>query len=351
MQENIELYRTKIDKIDRAVIELLAERKRLSEDIIRAKHEMNMPTEDLERENEIITRLQQHAKDTLAPEFVMEIYRNIFRSAKAAFEEKKVCENEIFKEIKAKKILIAGPCAVESSEQIHTIAKELSECGVKYLRGGTFKPRTSPDSFQGLGMPGIVFLDRAAKAYGMYSVSEITGVYQLEQGFSKVDILQIGSRNAMNFELLKAVGRYTAAEQKPIILKRGFWMTIREFLAAAEYIRSAGNGSVILCLRGIRTFEQIDSEFRFTPDLASIQEIKKLSDLPVIFDPSHSAGKAEFVLPLAKAAIDLGADGIIAEAHNKPDCALSDAKQCVLPSEIGKLAQYIENVNRANQAK
>ena len=346
MKKTIEINRNKIDKIDRAVIELLAERRRLSETLIKAKRELQLPVEDLERENCILNRLQELAKDKLAPEFVIEIYKTIFKNAKSPFVEPIFRINSIFQEMKKGKFLIAGPCAVESKEQITDIAKQLSEYGIKYLRGGTFKPRTSPDSFQGIGEPALNYLSNAAHENGMYSVSEITAVYQLEQGFDQVDVLQIGSRNAMNFELLKAIGRYTAHEQKPIILKRGFWATINEFLAAAEYIQNAGNNSVILCLRGIRTFEQIDSEFRFTPDLASILELKNRTDLPVIFDPSHSAGQAKYVVQIAKAALNLGADGIIAEAHNRPECALSDAKQCLLPSQMAEIAQYIDELNK-----
>lgn len=334
MRSEIEINREKIDKIDRAVIELLAERKRITEKLIKTKRGDNLPVEDLVRENDIVSRLQVLAKDKLAPEFVLSLYQTIFKNAKAEFLGQHADSNPIFEDIRRNGVLIAGPCAVESFEQIDAIAGELSKIGVKFLRGGAYKPRTSPDSFQGMGSAGISFLSKAAQAHGMYCVSEITGIYQLEKGFSGVDILQIGSRNAMNFELLKAVGNYTAETQKPVILKRGFSMTVKEFLSAADYIRRAGNKSVILCLRGIRTFEQIDSEFRFTPDLATIQELKDKTDMPVIFDPSHSAGQAKYVLPLAKAALNLGADGIIVEVHTEPECALSDARQCLKPDDI-----------------
>ena len=341
MSNELEINREKIDKIDRAVIELLAERKRITENLIKGKKKCNLPVEDLIRENEIVTRLQVIAKDKLAPEFVLSLYQTIFKNAKAEFLKVHSDSNPVYEDIKRHGILIAGPCAIESKEQIEAIAAELSSLGIKYLRGGAYKPRTSPDSFQGMGAAGISYLVGAAKAHGMYSVSEITAIYQLEKGFDSVDILQIGSRNAMNFELLKAVGNYSAESQKPVILKRGFSMTVKEFLSAADYIRNSGNPSVILCLRGIRTFEQIDSEFRFTPDLATIQELKDKTDMPVIFDPSHSAGTAKFVLPLAKAAISLGADGLIVEAQVKPECALSDARQCLKPEDIGLLKEMM----------
>ena len=341
MQNEIEINRKKIDEIDRAVIELLAERKRISETLIKAKRQNSLPVEDLVRENEIVERLQHIAKDKLAPEFVFSLYRTIFQNAKSGFQNRTSNTNSIYEDIKKNGILIAGPCAVESEEQIETIAAELSGFGVKFLRGGTYKPRTSPNSFQGLGAAGVALLVRAARKHDMYCVSEITGIYQLEKGFEDVDVLQIGSRNAMNYELLKAVGAYTAEAQKPVILKRGFSMTIKEFLASAEYLRRAGNRSVILCLRGIRTFEQIDSEFRFTPDLATIQELKDKTDMPVIFDPSHSAGTAKYVIPLAKAALNLGADGIIIEVHTTPECALSDAGQCLKPDSVRILQDCI----------
>jgi 3-deoxy-7-phosphoheptulonate synthase len=349
MKTKIEINRNKIDKIDRAVVELLSERKRLTEELILEKRALRLPVEDNERENVIISRLQDLSKDKLAPEFVMDIYSAIFKNSKQGFVEPIFKINDIFNEIRQKRIIISGPCAVESKEQIRGIANQLSDIGIKYLRGGSYKPRTNPDSFQGLGEPGLAYLKQAADEYGMFSVSELTAIYQLEKGFDKVDIIQIGSRNAMNFELLKAVGRYTAAEQKPIILKRGFWATVNEFLSAAEYIRAAGNKSVILCLRGIRTFEQIDSQMRFTPDLGAILEIKEKSDLPVIFDPSHSGGAARYVTALSRAALDLGADGLIVESHIHPECALSDAKQCLKPEDLKEIVQYAKLLDEAKK--
>lgn len=340
MADDINKNRKKIDKIDKAIIELLGERKRITQELISSKIENHLPVEDLQRENDIISNLQSLAKNTLTPEFVSKIYNSIFKFSKENHSDELAKTNEIFEYIKNNKVIISGPCSVESLEQIDTTASQLKELGIKFLRGGCFKPRTSPNSFQGMGEKGLEYLSTTAKKYGMYSVSEVTAAHQFDMGFDNIDIIQIGSRNAMNFELLKAVGKYTAKTQKPVILKRGFWMTIPEFLSAADYIMNEGNKSVILCLRGIRTFEQISSKFRFTPDLASIIELKG-QPLPVVFDPSHSAGDAKYVVSLGEAALAMGAGGLTIETHCLPECALSDAKQCIPPSAIKPLIDKI----------
>ncbi len=233
--------------------------------------------------------------------------------------------------------IIAGPCSIESGRQVMQLAGELSALGIRFLRGGAFKPRTSPDAFQGLGSEAIDYIRKAADRHDMYVVSEILDQDQLDQCYDKIDVIQIGSRNMASYGLLKIIGKKTAAGQKPVLLKRGFSATIGELLGAADYIRQKGNPNVWLCLRGIRTFEQIDSIFRFTPDLGSIVEIKQRSDLPVLYDPSHSTGDSKFVIPIAKAALQLGADGLLIETHNNPEKALTDGKQSVLPSALSAL--------------
>lgn len=233
--------------------------------------------------------------------------------------------------------MIAGPCSVESREQISRIAAELSAMGIKFLRGGAFKPRTSPDSFQGLGSEGIKYIREAAEANGMFVVTEVLDTEELEECYDKIDVIQIGSRNMASFGLLKTIGKKTAADKKPALLKRGFSSTLGELIHAADYIRNEGNPNVFLCLRGIRTFEQIDSIFRFTPDLASIVELKQRTDMPVLFDPSHSTGDSKYVNQIAKAALNLGADGLLIESHYNPENALTDAKQCVLPESLKEL--------------
>ncbi len=231
------------------------------------------------------------------------------------------------------KYLIAGPCAIESEKQINEIASLVKASGANILRGGAFKPRTSPYTFQGLGEEALKYLSEAAKANGMQSVSEIVDASQLSL-FKDIDILQVGSRNMQNFNLLKALGK----QDKPVILKRGFANTVNEWLFAAEYIISGGNKNVILCERGIRTFE--DST-RFTLDISAIPVVKSKSNLDIIVDPCHASGNWEYVIPLSKAAIAAGADGLMIEVHQDPDHALSDGAQSLTPANFEKLAKEI----------
>lgn len=230
--------------------------------------------------------------------------------------------------------IIAGPCSVESQEQMEIIASDLSRyCGVIALRGGAFKPRTNPNSFQGLGKTGLDILSLIKDKYKMPIVSELMSIYDIEL-FNDVDVIQIGARNMQNFELLKAVGKL----DKPIILKRGFGNTIDELIASAEYIKQVGNDKIILCERGIRTFE---TRTRFTLDISSVIVLKELTNYPVIVDPSHAAGKSEYVIPLAKAAKAVGADGIIVEVHNDPFNALSDPEQQLTLEQFAQLYEEL----------
>ena len=216
--------------------------------------------------------------------------------------------------------IMAGPCAIENEEQIFTIAGELSKRGVKILRGGAFKPRTSPYSFQGLGEEGLKLMSRAAREFGLSIITEVMSVEQVDLVAEYADILQVGARNMQNFMLLKELGRI----KKPVMLKRGMSATIEELLLSAEHILSNGNRQVILCERGIRTFETYT---RNTLDLSAIPSLKKLSHLPVIVDPSHGTGRWELVGPMAKSAIVAGADGLMIEVHPNPKAALSDGAQ------------------------
>lgn len=216
--------------------------------------------------------------------------------------------------------IIAGPCSVESRDQILEVAHFVRECGVKFLRGGAFKPRTSPYAFQGLKLEGLDYLKEAADRNGLYVVTEVKDTEALPHVAEHSDILQVGARNMHNFSLLEAVGRY----EKPVLLKRGFAATIEELLMAAEYIVSTGNYNVILCERGIRTFETYT---RNTLDLNAIPVIKKLSHLPIIVDPSHGTGAWDLVSPMALASLTAGADGIMVEVHQDPSTALSDGFQ------------------------
>jgi len=216
--------------------------------------------------------------------------------------------------------LIAGPCAIESGEQLEKVAQKLVHNGVKFIRGGAFKPRTSPYEFQGLGMEGLKILNYMSKKYSLLSVSEITDARNVEKAVGLIDIIQIGSRNMQNTDLLKEAG----GSKHPVLLKRGIMSKVEEFLLAAEYIALAGNKKIILCERGIRTFE--DST-RNTLDISGVAIIKKETSLPVIVDLSHSLGRKDILLPVAKAVAALGADGIMLEVHDNPAEALSDSKQ------------------------
>lgn len=216
--------------------------------------------------------------------------------------------------------IVAGPCAVESKEQLLRTACFLKENGAHVLRAMVFKPRTSPYSFQGLGEKGLEIVKEVKEEVGIPVVTEVMDSDQIEKVYDVADILQIGARNMQNFTLLKAVGR----SGKPTILKRGFSSTIEEWLSAAEYIMSEGNENVVLCERGIRTFV---NETRFTLDIASVPIVKELTSLPIIVDPSHAAGSRKLVIPLAKASKAVGCDGIMVEVHPEPEKALSDSKQ------------------------
>ncbi|MEW9926383.1 3-deoxy-7-phosphoheptulonate synthase [Clostridium butyricum] len=237
--------------------------------------------------------------------------------------------------IGGKKIaVIAGPCSVESEEQIVEIAKEVKELGANFLRGGAFKPRTSPYAFQGLKYEGLELLKKAKAKTGLPIVTELMSPYDIETFVENVDVIQVGARNMQNFDLLKELGK----TNKPILLKRGLSATIEEWLMSAEYIMAGGNENVILCERGIRTFETYT---RNTLDLSAVPAVKKLSHLPVVIDPSHSAGKYWMVEPLAKAAVAVGADGLIIEVHNDPANALCDGPQSIKPEKFAKLMEEL----------
>jgi 3-deoxy-7-phosphoheptulonate synthase len=233
--------------------------------------------------------------------------------------------------------IMAGPCSVESEEQIIEIAKRVKAAGANFLRGGAFKPRTSPYSFQGLELDGLKLLKTAKQETGLPIVTELMSTNYIDTFVEEVDVIQIGARNMQNFDLLKQIGK----TNKPILLKRGLSATIEEWLMSAEYIMAGGNENVILCERGIRTFETIT---RNTLDLQAIPVIKKLSHLPIIVDPSHAGGYAYLVEPMAKAAIMSGADGLMIEVHNDPENALSDGQQSLTPDQFDTLMEKVRAV-------
>ncbi len=233
--------------------------------------------------------------------------------------------------------IIAGPCSVENVDQLEEIAKTLKKFNVKFFRGGAFKPRTSPYDFQGLGLLGLEMLKEIKEKYGFFIVSEVMDPRYVEESMKYIDIIQIGSRNMQNFSLLKEVGKTNS----PVLLKRGMMATLNEYLLAAEYILKEGNRNIILCERGIRTFE--DST-RNTLDISSIAIIKRYTSLPIIVDLSHSLGRKDIIIPIAKAVLALDVDGIMVEVHNNPESALSDSKQQLNFEEFENLVENIDRI-------
>jgi 3-deoxy-7-phosphoheptulonate synthase len=239
-------------------------------------------------------------------------------------------------------VMMAGPCTVESEEQVTAIADIMNDCGIRILRGGAFKPRTSPYSFQGMGEEGLRFLRKAADRHHLLVVSEIMNHTQIPMFLDYVDILQVGARNMQNFDLLKELAKV----RHPVLLKRGASATIEEWLLSAEYIMTGGNHDVMLCERGIRTFENYT---RNTLDISAIPVIKKLSHLPILVDPSHGTGRRDKVPPMARAAVAAGADGLLIEVHHSPETALCDGAQSLYPTQFRELMSQLNIIAPAVQ--
>ncbi|TXJ59118.1 3-deoxy-7-phosphoheptulonate synthase [Brachyspira aalborgi] len=262
-----------------------------------------------------------------------------FKRANRAFKKEDTIVNVSGVKIgENKPVIIAGPCSVESEEQVINIAKSVKLAGASILRGGAFKPRTSPYAFQGLALDGLKILKLAKEEVGIPIVSEIVSIRHLEEFDNTVDMIQIGARNMQNFELLKEVGKL----KKPILLKRGLANTMEEWLMSAEYILDKGNSDVVLCERGIRTFENYT---RNTFDVSAIPMIKRVSHLPVIGDPSHASGKSWMALPLTLAALSAGADGMIIEVHNDPEHALCDGAQSIKPEVFTDIMEAVNMIS------
>jgi 3-deoxy-7-phosphoheptulonate synthase len=233
--------------------------------------------------------------------------------------------------------MVGGPCAIETREQAFTIAKHVKAAGARLFRGGAYKPRTSPYSFQGLGEPGLEIMADVRKEFGLGIITEAIDHESLDLVAEYADVIQIGARNMQNFSLLKRAGR----AQKPVLLKRGMSATLDEFLMAGEYLMSEGNYNVILCERGVRTFSDFT---RNTLDLAVVPAVQKRSHLPIVVDPSHGTGRRNKVLPLSRAAVAVGADGLLVEVHHDPDRALSDGPQSILPAEFEQLIREVRQI-------
>ena len=239
-------------------------------------------------------------------------------------------------------VMMAGPCTVESAEQVDTIAGVMHDCGIRVIRGGAFKPRTSPYSFQGMGEEGLKVLRQAADKHGLIVISEVMNQTQIPMFLEYADVLQVGARNMQNFDLLKELGKV----RRPVLLKRGPSATIEEWLLSAEYLMAGGNHDVMLCERGIRTFENYT---RNTLDISAIPVIKKLSHLPILVDPSHGTGRRDKVAPMARAAVAAGADGLLIEVHHAPETALCDGAQSLYPAQFRELMSQLNIIAPAVQ--
>ena len=332
---NLDELRDHVNGLNTKILDLINERTELVQEIGKVKEKQGVNRYDPIREREMLNDLKEYNKGPLSNGVMEQIFKGIFMSALEIQEDdqrnallvsrQKKAEDTII-DVNGAKIgtglptFIFGPCAVESYEQVLTVAEAVKAKGQKFLRGGAYKPRTSPYDFQGLGLEGLQILKRVANETGLSIVSEIITPSHLEEALEYVDVIQIGARNMHNFELLKEVG----AVNKPVLLKRGFAATIDEFIHAAEYIISQGNDQIILCERGIRTYERAT---RNTLDISAVPILKQETHLPVFVDVTHSTGRRDLLIPTAKAAIAVGADGVMAEVHPDPAVALSDAAQ------------------------
>ncbi|KNY28685.1 bifunctional 3-deoxy-7-phosphoheptulonate synthase/chorismate mutase [Pseudobacteroides cellulosolvens] len=332
--DNLTGLRKQINLINNEILKLLNKRAALVQKITMLKNETGTDYYDPMREAEMLSDILNQNKGPLPDELVKEVFSSIFHTAlnyMGISNERKLLVgtesevnlpklNEMFDIDADIPVVIAGPCAVENFEYLDQVAKALKDNGVKLIRAGAYKPRTSPYDFQGLKEEGLKILHEVSNKYKLYSVTEVVDTRDVYLVQKYADVLQIGARNMQNFELLKEVG----LTNKPIILKRGMSASINELIYAAEYIALQGNRNIILCERGIRTFE---TKTRNTLDISSIPIIKRETHLPIIVDLSHSLGRKDIVNQLAKAVLAAGADGIMVEVHPKPELALSDSKQ------------------------
>ncbi|MBO0994796.1 bifunctional 3-deoxy-7-phosphoheptulonate synthase/chorismate mutase [Bacillus sp. SD088] len=331
----LELLRDKIEKKTLEILELLNERGEISKEIGRQKETQGVKRFDPVQERKIMDMVAAHNKGPYETSTLQHIFKQILKASLELQEDdnrkallvsrKKKSENTVVNvnDINigdGNQHFIMGPCAVESYEQVKLVAQAMKKQGLSLMRGGAYKPRTSPYDFQGLGLEGLKILRRVADEEGMSIISEVLDTRDVESALDYVDVIQIGARNMQNFELLKLVG----SVQKPVLLKRGLSATIEEFIYAAEYIISQGNSQIMLCERGIRTYEKAT---RNTLDISAVPILKKETHLPVLVDVTHSTGRKDLLLPAAKAALAIGADGVMAEVHPDPAVALSDSAQ------------------------
>ncbi len=336
MSNKLESYRSEIVSLNHQILDLLSKRGELAQKIGEEKLKQGTRIYDPQREKEMLNDLIDSNKGPFNDNTIKQLFKAIFKASTDL--QKSENEKHLYVSRKLKpedtivtfdnggiigdgnKSFVFGPCSVESFEQVEAVAKNLHAKGEKFIRGGAFKPRTSPYDFQGLGVEGLKILKQIKDKYDLNVVSEIVNPNDFEVADEYLDVFQIGARNMQNFELLKEAGR----TKKPILLKRGLSATIEEFVYAAEYIASQGNQNIILCERGIRTYEKAT---RNTLDISAVPILKQGTHLPVMVDVTHSTGRKDIMLPTAKAALAVGADGVMAEVHPDPSVALSDAGQ------------------------
>ncbi|HCZ9473707.1 TPA: bifunctional 3-deoxy-7-phosphoheptulonate synthase/chorismate mutase [Staphylococcus aureus] len=336
MSNKLESYRSEIVSLNHQILDLLSKRGELAQKIGEEKLKQGTRIYDPQREKEMLNDLIDSNKGPFNDNTIKQLFKEIFKASTDL--QKSENEKHLYVSRKLKpedtivtfdnggiigdgnKSFVFGPCSVESFEQVEAVAKNLHAKGEKFIRGGAFKPRTSPYDFQGLGVEGLKILKQIKDKYDLNVVSEIVNPNDFEVADEYLDVFQIGARNMQNFELLKEAGR----TKKPILLKRGLSATIEEFVYAAEYIASQGNQNIILCERGIRTYEKAT---RNTLDISAVPILKQGTHLPVMVDVTHSTGHKDIMLPTAKAALAVGADGVMAEVHPDPSVALSDAGQ------------------------
>lgn len=345
MTDKLQEYRDEIVGINEQILDLLSKRGKIAQKIGEEKRKQGTMVYDPQREKEMINQLLDKNEGPFNDNVIKQLFKEIFKAStdlqkseneKHLYVSRKLKPEDTIVQFDNKGIIgdgnksfVFGPCSVESQEQVDTVAADLQAKGEKFIRGGAFKPRTSPYDFQGLGEDGLKILKNTKDKFGLNVVSEIVNPADFEIADQYLDVFQIGARNMQNFELLKEAGR----SNKPVLLKRGLAATIEEFIFAAEYIASQGNENIILCERGIRTYEKAT---RNTLDISAVPILKQGTHLPVLVDVTHSTGRKDIMLPTAKAGLAVGADGIMAEVHPDPSVALSDSGQQMDLNEFEK---------------
>lgn len=350
-QNDLEELRSQVTELNVKILDLINDRTAVVQEIGKVKEKQGVNRYDPVREREMLDFLKDVNKGPIPNGILEQVFKGIFMSAleiqedeqkKALLVSRKRKAEDTIVDINGEKIgdgtpsFVFGPCAVESYEQVLAVAQSIKAKGLTMMRGGAYKPRTSPYDFQGLGLEGLKILKRVSDETGLSIVTEIITPSHLEEALDYIDVIQIGARNMQNFELLKEAGK----TNKPVLLKRGLAATIDEFIHAAEYIMSKGNTQIMLCERGIRTYERAT---RNTLDISAVPILKQETHLPVFVDVTHSTGRKDLLIPTAKAAIAVGADGVMAEVHPDPAVALSDSAQQM---NIEQFDEFYEEMQR-----